>query len=172
MGIPNIITSLRLIIIPPFLYSYIFIPEYGEKIALALLVFSGVTDMLDGYIARKFNQETKLGALLDPLADKMLLVTVLSVFAIKNKIGQWMLISMVIKEFIMILGAYMLYTDKGDVIEANIFGKVSTIIFYIASLFIMMGVEFGSLIMVVFILFNILSLLIYFLRFISIKKAA
>lgn len=171
MSVPNVITALRLAIIPPFLYSYLFIPTYGEMIAFIMLVFSGITDVLDGFIARKYNQQTKIGAVLDPLADKMLLVSVLSVFTIKDKIGFWILLTMSLKELLLIFGAYLLYSSRKDVIPANVFGKVSTIIFYIASLSIMLNASSGHLLMIIFVLFNLISLFIYCLRFISIRKA-
>lgn len=170
MGIPNILTILRLASIPPLLYSYLFMPRFGERIALIIFIFSGITDVLDGLIARKYNLVTKIGTVLDPLADKMILVSVLTVFAIKNKIGFWILLTMALKELLMIYGAYLLYRDRGDVIQANSLGKISTIMFYIASLSIMLNISAGYLLMIVFVMLNIISLFIYFFRFISIKK--
>lgn len=170
MGLPNILTVLRLAAIPPLLYSYLFMPRFGERIALIIFLFSGITDVLDGLIARKYNLVTKIGVVLDPLADKMLLISVLTVFTIKNKIGFWVLLTMALKEFLMIFGAYMLYSNRGDVIPANAFGKISTIMFYIASLSIMLNIPIGYLLMIVFVSLNIISLFIYFFRFISIKK--
>ena len=85
--------------------------------------------MLDGFIARKYNLVTKIGTILDPLADKMMLISVLAGFVIKDKLGFWVLLVMTSKELLMILGALMLYNQKGDVISANMLGKISTVLF-------------------------------------------
>lgn len=170
MNLPNILTALRLATIPPFLFTYLFLPSFGERIAFIIFLFCGATDVLDGFIARKYNLVTKIGTVLDPLADKMLLITVLTVFTIKDKIDFWILLTMVFKELLLILGAYLLYNCKGAVIPSNIFGKISTIMFYAASISIMLDVSAGYLLIIVFVLLNIISLFVYFFRFISVKK--
>ena len=101
----------------------------------------------------------------------MFMISVLAVFTIKGEIGFWVLLIMALKELLLIFGAYLLYADRGDIIPANAFGKLSTIIFYIASLSIMLNVLAGHLLMIIFVLFNLASLFIYCLRFMSIKKA-
>lgn len=165
---PNMLTAIRLGLVPPMIYSYLYMPRNGETIAFFILIFSALTDILDGYIARKYDMITKLGTVLDPLADKMMLVSVLTIFSLDNKISFWILVIMALKELLMILGAYFLYNED-IVIPANIYGKISTFMFYISGLTIMLGLSIGSLFMNIFVILNLISLSIYFYRFVSIK---
>lgn len=168
MNIPNILTLIRIAAIAPFLYFYLFVPKYGEFIALLIFVFTGITDVLDGYYARKHNQVTKIGTMLDPLADKMLLIAVLTVFTLKEKIELWILAILFFKELSMILFAYNLFNKKGEVIPSNVLGKASTVIFYIASIFIIVDFSLGSSLINIFILMSILSMFFYFIKYITI----
>ncbi|SNX55062.1 CDP-alcohol phosphatidyltransferase family protein [Thermoanaerobacterium sp. RBIITD] len=84
MNIPNVLTLLRFILIPIFVYSYFYITD-GNIFAAIIFIVSGITDVLDGYIARHYNQITKMGILMDPLADKLMIITVLVLtFAVKK----------------------------------------------------------------------------------------
>ena len=104
--IPNILTVSRFFLIPFIIY---FILKEQYILALVLLVISGLTDVLDGFIARKFNFITNFGKLIDPLADKTTQIAVLLTLAFKNIIPFWIIIVVVIKEAAMIAGASFLY---------------------------------------------------------------
>ena len=78
MNIPNLLTIIRFILIPLFVYFYFSNEQFSLEIAAIVFILSGITDTLDGYIARRFNQVTRLGTVLDPLADKLMLITVLA----------------------------------------------------------------------------------------------
>ncbi|MGF7059598.1 CDP-diacylglycerol--glycerol-3-phosphate 3-phosphatidyltransferase [Brassicibacter mesophilus] len=133
MNIPNILTTLRFFLIPVFIY--VFYSSFDNNIIYATGIFflAGVTDVLDGYIARTFNMVTKWGAALDPLADKLMQITVLICFTDKKYLPLWVILVIGIKEACMIIGALFLYysVDK-TVIPANKYGKIATISFYIA----------------------------------------
>ncbi len=78
--IPNLLTCIRILIIPMLVWAYYFPPDYwGMPVAAVLFGFASLTDWLDGYLARRLNQVSKLGAFLDPIADKLIVVTVLVV---------------------------------------------------------------------------------------------
>lgn len=133
--IPNILTILRFFLIP-VIVAYIIQGNY--ILAFVFLTLSGLTDILDGFIARKFNFITNFGKLIDPLADKATQISVLTVLAIQDIIPMWILIVVVVKEFAMISGASFLY-GKDFVVSSKWYGKLSTVLFYIAivsSLFI------------------------------------
>lgn len=166
---PNVLTSIRIGLVPPMIYSYLYMPKNGETVAFFIFLCSALTDILDGYIARKFNMVTKLGTVLDPLADKMMLISVLTIFVLNNKINFWILLVMAFKELLMILGAYFLYNNEDVVIPANIYGKISTLVFYASGFAIMLELTIGMLLMNLFVLLNIISLFIYFYRFVSLK---
>jgi cardiolipin synthase len=131
MNIPNILTVFRMFLIPIFIT--IFFSNNTNNLLLSILIFllAGATDVLDGYIARKYKLVTKWGTVMDPLADKLMLLTVLTCLVIKNYIPIWILIVVSIKEAALIISGTFLY-KKDTVIPANKFGKISTLLFYIA----------------------------------------
>lgn len=126
--IPNILTVLRFFLIP-FIVYFIVIDKY--LMAFIFLTFSGLTDVLDGWIARKFNFITNFGKLIDPLADKLTQIAVLLTLTFKTVIPLFIIIVVVIKESAMIAGASFLY-GKELVVSSKWFGKLSTVLFYIA----------------------------------------
>src|SRR5699024_638407 len=91
----------------------------------------GITDILDGTIARKYNFITDFGKLIDPLADKATQVATLVVLVLKNIIPFWILAIVIIKEFVMVAGASFLY-GKELVVYSRWYGKLSTVLFYVA----------------------------------------
>lgn len=132
MNIPNLISLFRILLIPLFIYT--FMNGIGaDRIIYPIVIFivSGFSDMLDGYIARKYHMETKLGAVLDPLADKLMLVTALLCFTYYKYIPIWIVLLVILKEGLMITGGYIAYR-RGIVNRANVWGKMSTFLFHIS----------------------------------------
>ena len=126
--IPNILTIIRFLMIPIILYSVI-VGDY--LIAFILFTISGLTDIADGFIARKFNLISNFGKLMDPLADKLTQISMLAILTIQNIIPIWILIIVVLKEFIMVCGASFLY-GKDVVVYSKWYGKLATVLFYLA----------------------------------------
>ncbi|WDU82801.1 CDP-alcohol phosphatidyltransferase family protein [Caloramator sp. Dgby_cultured_2] len=108
MNIPNALTTLRFILIPTYLFVYF--SKINNSFLFAMIIFfiAGATDVLDGYIARKYNMVTKWGTLLDPLADKLMLLTVLFSLSYTNIIPHWVFYIVLIKEISMIIGGFTL----------------------------------------------------------------
>lgn len=134
-NIPNTLTIVRFILIP-FIVYYILTGQY--IVGFIILTISGLTDILDGFIARKFNFITNFGKLIDPLADKTTQIAVLASLTFKGIIPLWILLIVFLKEFIMISGASFLYGKK-LVVSSRWYGKLATVLFYVAivcSLFI------------------------------------
>jgi cardiolipin synthase len=100
-------------------------------LALAPFTLSGFTDIADGFIARKFTLISNFGKLMDPLADKLTQIATLFSLVIVKIIPIWILIIVLIKEFIMIVGASFLY-GKDVVVYSKWYGKLATVLFYIA----------------------------------------
>ncbi|URZ02962.1 CDP-diacylglycerol--glycerol-3-phosphate 3-phosphatidyltransferase [Clostridium felsineum] len=166
MNIPNLLTLFRLFLIPCFIFAF-FSNSNNCLINSAIIFFTaGFTDILDGYIARKFNEITKYGTVLDPLADKLMLLTVLTCLSIKGYIPILILIIMLAKEFSMIIIGIFLY-GKNIVIPANIWGKISTLIFYVAILFFVFDKTFGTYILYLALLGAVIAYINYFLIFLS-----
>lgn len=126
--VPNTLTILRFLLIPFILY-FIFVGLYIN--AFIVLIISGLTDVLDGIIARKFDCITNFGKLIDPLADKTTQISILAALTIKGMVPLWILLIVFVKEFAMIAGASFLY-GKELVVSSRWFGKLATVIFYLA----------------------------------------
>jgi cardiolipin synthase (CMP-forming) len=170
MNIPNLITMVRFLLIPVFVYFFFSENQYSIEIAVAVFILSGITDTLDGYIARRYNQITKLGIVLDPLADKIMLITVLASVTISNNIPTWIIAVVALKEILMIAGAISLYNERDIVIPANIFGKISTLLSYIAILAVLFELPYNRTILYSYIAMTTLSLFIYLNRFLVFKR--
>ena len=126
--IPNILTVSRFFLIP-FVIYFLVVDNY--LLAFIFLTISGLTDVLDGFIARKFNFITNFGKLIDPLADKTTQISVLIALTLKDIIPFWMIVVVALKEAAMIAGASFLY-GKELVVSSKWYGKLSTVLFYVA----------------------------------------
>ena len=126
--IPNVLTILRFFIIP-FIIYYLIRDNYIA--AFILLTLSGLTDVLDGAIARKFNFITNFGKLIDPLADKVTQLSLLCTLVFKGIIPLWILVIVLLKEAFMVCGASFLY-GRDLVVSSKWYGKSATVLFYLA----------------------------------------
>ena len=128
MNLPNKLTTLRVIMIPFFVFFLLW--QNGENrtfrmIALALFIIASLTDLLDGKIARKYNLVTNFGKFMDPLADKLLVCSALICLIELNALPAWMVIVIISREFI-ISGFRLFASDNGVVIAASYWGKFKT----------------------------------------------
>ena len=121
--VPNTLTIARFILIPFILTSLI---NDNYFLTFILLTISGLTDVLDGFLARKFNLITNFGKLIDPLADKATQISTLIALLFAGIIPDWILIVVFIKETIMIAGASFLYGKK-LVVSSRWYGKLATV---------------------------------------------
>ncbi|HIE59333.1 MAG TPA: CDP-diacylglycerol--glycerol-3-phosphate 3-phosphatidyltransferase [Hydrogenothermaceae bacterium] len=127
MGLPNWLTILRIFLVPLFV---IFIGYNKPFYALIVFVVAGITDALDGFLARKLNQITYLGKILDPIADKTLLVTSFIFIYTSNfevKFPFWYVVIVISRDVYLLAGAILIYFLKGGVkINPSLFGKATT----------------------------------------------
>ncbi|MDD5952740.1 MAG: CDP-diacylglycerol--glycerol-3-phosphate 3-phosphatidyltransferase [Oscillospiraceae bacterium] len=137
MNLPNKLTVARVIMVPFFVLFLINIPmPHHTVIALFLFALASFTDHLDGRIARKRNLITNFGKFLDPLADKILVISALICFVYLGWTNVWFLIVIVAREF-MVSAVRLIAADNGKVIAANVWGKVKTITQMVAILVIL-----------------------------------
>lgn len=130
-GIPNILSVFRLVLIPIFVAIYITDKKWSGIIVAVLLLLSGITDVLDGVIARKFNMISDLGKILDPLADKLTQAAICICLVVKRVAPLWILCILIIKEFVMIgAGANIIRKGKA-MMSSKWFGKLGTVVFYV-----------------------------------------
>ena len=124
LNIPNILTLLRLLLVPFFVGLVVY-----EKFYWALVVFivAGLTDALDGFIAKRFNMVTDFGRSMDPLADKFLLISAFLVLTIKGWIPLFLCILVILRDMVIVAG-YMLLRSGGRkvTIGPSIPGKITT----------------------------------------------
>ena len=127
--IPNVLTMLRLILVPVFVVLFF----KGYRMAsLAVFCAASLTDMLDGYLARKLNQITDFGKLFDPLADKLMVLSAMVCQGIAGVFPWSAIIIVAAKELLMVLGGLFLL-NKDVVVYSNLAGKAAQV-FFIASL--------------------------------------
>lgn len=123
MNLPNKLTIGRVLAIPVFIV--VFLMEYRIAAAVIFIV-AAFTDMLDGKIARKYNLVTNFGKLMDPLADKLLVMSALICLAQVGDVAGWMVIVILGREFI-ITGMRQVAAAQGIVIAAGMTGKIKTV---------------------------------------------
>ena len=129
MNWPNLVTFSRLILAVPFLILL----EFGgwELVAMWIFVFAALTDWVDGYLARKLNQVTELGKLLDPLVDKVLVTGALVALTARGIVPAWSVTIVLFREFL-VTGLRAIEASRGVIIPAGWLGKVKAAVQMIA----------------------------------------
>lgn len=125
--IPNLLTTVRLALVP--LFAYIVLGGHNLYGAAFVLVLSGITDVVDGYIARHFNMITNFGKVYDPFVDKLMQMTAVVCLVLRGLIPVWLLLVVLCKELTMIAIGGILYLKK-IVVSSNWYGKAATVVFY------------------------------------------
>lgn len=128
MNLPNQLTILRVLMIPVFVLFMLtdWAGEYSKWIALILFITASLTDLLDGYIARKYNLVTNFGKFMDPLADKLLVCAAMICLVETGQLAAGIVILIISREFI-ISGFRLIASDNGVVIAASYWGKFKTV---------------------------------------------
>ena len=126
-NIPNTLSIIRVALVPCFVVAFFLCPQELFYVPLIIFVVASLTDVVDGFIARKANMITKYGVVLDPLADKLLKIAVLLCFGIAYIIPLWISICMVSLDIAMIVTGIFLF-KKQITIPSNLLGKLGTVI--------------------------------------------
>ena len=149
--IPNLLSVIRILLIPVFAYLF-----YNDQkiLAVVILALSGLSDLFDGKIARKYNQISALGKILDPVADKLTQLTIAVMLLIDFRQADnatinafaWVFLVFLIKELVMLVGGLIMLTMNIRPGAAEIWGKVATTVFYVGmTVIIAIGPEVGAL---------------------------
>jgi CDP-diacylglycerol--glycerol-3-phosphate 3-phosphatidyltransferase len=171
--IPNILTLIRLLAIP-VLARLIYMGKPYDLLAFIFFLGIWLTDMLDGYIARRFNQVTEFGKLFDPFVDKLFQLTTAVMMYIVGKLPLWIPLLIAIKELAMIIGGLLLLRRFDKVVPSRWYGKLATVLFVaaFASLFFLPE-EYYWLTNYIFILplfFSLYSYVGYGLNYLKVRR--
>ena len=152
LNLPNLLASLR-ILIAPIMFWVVLNPQvftqngyditWNYYFASLLFVLASVTDFFDGYIAREWNQTTMLGAILDPLADKMLTLAAFLGLMMEGSASAWAIYIIIVRE-LFITGIRIVAVSEGVDVKASWAGKVKTVAQMIAIGFLLMHWPFGE----------------------------
>ncbi|HIU74258.1 MAG TPA: CDP-alcohol phosphatidyltransferase family protein [Candidatus Pelethocola excrementipullorum] len=153
LTIPNLMGYFRLLLIPVFLYLYCTAKSNRDYyLAAFVIVISGITDFLDGYVARKFNQVTEFGKALDPIADKLTQGALVLALSTRYPLMIALVVLFVIKEgFMLVMG--IVFLRKGKRLDGAMwFGKVCTAILYVVMFVLILFPQLPALLVNVLIL--------------------
>ena len=126
MNLPNKLTMLRILLVPVFVVFLSIDKTWCQWVALVIFIAASLTDLLDGRIARARNLITDFGKFMDPIADKLLVMSALIVLVSQLRMPAWVCIIMLAREFI-VSGFRLVASTKGKVIAAGIWGKLKTV---------------------------------------------
>jgi cardiolipin synthase len=139
MTVPNLITSLRIILVPVFV---IYLINDRHTAALVVFIIAGISDGADGLAARLLNQKSELGAYLDPVADKLLLVAAFVVLAVRGYVPPWLTVLVISRDVMILLGVLILsLLGAKFAIRPSILSKVNTCL-QLATVFMVLTNEY------------------------------
>ncbi|MGB5600918.1 MAG: CDP-diacylglycerol--glycerol-3-phosphate 3-phosphatidyltransferase [Gammaproteobacteria bacterium] len=173
INVPNTLSMVRIALIPVFIVVYYLPYAWSNIAATALFALASITDWFDGYLARKLQQQSLLGAILDPLADKLMVVVVLILLVADNPQNNWLLFSTVIiisrEIFISTLREWMAEQGEGSKVAVSFAGKVKTTLQMVALSFLIFKYDalglpvylIGIILLVVAAFMTLLSMLNY-----------
>lgn len=144
LTIPNFLSLVRLALIPIIVWLYSVKQEY--TLALVILVLSGITDVADGYIARRFNMVSDFGKIFDPIADKLTQAALLFCLAVRYRRMKYLIGIFAVKELLMCIFGLFTMHKTDEVKSAEWFGKANTMLLYLVMgiLIIMPGIELSK----------------------------
>lgn len=170
LNLPNTLTLLRIFLVPFLVVVLLTKFTNREYVALAIFLVAALTDLFDGYLARKYNQITKLGILLDPIADKLLMSAAFISLVEIGLAPAWMIVVIISREFA-VSGLRSIAAQQGVSIPASPLGKGKTVSQVVAISLLILGHQLGEFLFVanvalwVVVIFAIFSALDYFMKF-------
>ncbi|MCG8513211.1 MAG: CDP-diacylglycerol--glycerol-3-phosphate 3-phosphatidyltransferase [Halanaerobiales bacterium] len=164
--LPNILTILRIVLIPFYLYLFL---AGNYLMAGIIFSFSALTDFLDGYFARKYQLKTELGRILDPFADKLTIISILLALVFSGIIPRFIAIILLSRELFIFISSIVVYLLGIDCIQPSNIGKVSIFLLYLAIIFRLLGSNHIAMVLFYIVIpLNVISGLDYVLK--AIKK--
>jgi CDP-diacylglycerol--glycerol-3-phosphate 3-phosphatidyltransferase len=125
VNVPNVLTVLRILLVPVLVVALLDETPNGDLLAAIVFVVASLTDLLDGWLARTRNAITTFGKLMDPIADKLLIVAALVALVSLDRLAAWVAMVIIAREFA-VTALRMAATQQGVVMQASMFGKAKT----------------------------------------------
>jgi cardiolipin synthase (CMP-forming) len=166
----NILSLSRIVLLLP-LMAVLFATDWPHKRlnAIVIIVAGMVTDSLDGYFARKFNEVSELGKIIDPLADKICVATIVVVLAIMGDIPLWYVVVVLARDVVIFIGGLYIKQKKGIVLASTMSGKVAVVFIALTLTFALLGNPFFNPVVQMFLWISIgtmaFSIFVYAKRF-------
>ncbi|CAN5439192.1 CDP-alcohol phosphatidyltransferase family protein [soil metagenome] len=168
-NISNLLSILRVILLFPVCYLIIYEFDDRNTLIISILILMYITDLLDGFLARKLNQVTESGKVLDPLADKISMVVIATILAATGRIPLWFYIVIVLRDLVILAGGIYLKNKRNITLMSNIPGKLAVFSIGLVILFTIFNTELlrsiNSYLILVSLILIIYSSYIYFIRF-------
>jgi CDP-diacylglycerol--glycerol-3-phosphate 3-phosphatidyltransferase len=139
LNTPNVLTMLRILLVPVLVVALLGETPNGDLLAAIVFAVASITDAIDGYIARSRNIVTTFGKLMDPVADKLLILAALIALVSLNRVAAWVAMVIVAREFAVTV-TRIAATQQGVVIAANAWGKAKTIV-QVACVFFLIAID-------------------------------
>ena len=174
--IPNILSLFRLLLVGVYVAVYFWLDHPSTlQIALCIFVLAGITDIVDGFLARRYNWISNLGKILDPLADKMMQCSALICLYIGGLIPLWFALPFILKELLMLAGGLFMMREKKIIVVSNVIGKIAALFFYVViGLVMLLGAGLGELATNILcassLLLTVVALVVYFIQYFT-KRA-
>jgi cardiolipin synthase len=166
-NVPNLLTVFRFFLIP----VYLFVFEAGYiRTAFLVLLLAGLTDVLDGYIARKRKLVTQLGSMLDPLADKTMMIAVILSLVFSKMIPWEAAIAMFLRDAGMIIGSAFFHFRGKQTVPANVMGKLTTVLYYLAIMLVFFQFSYANTCLWIVIIISFVTSIIYIYQFAGLNK--
>lgn len=128
-NIPNFLSVFRIMLVPVFVYLFQVAEQHG--LAVAVFLLAGLTDVVDGFLARHYNWISNIGKILDPFADKCMQIAALLCLGQSRFVNWWIVGILVFKEFVLLIGAFCALKKEKVYVQSNWYGKAGTVAFYI-----------------------------------------
>ncbi len=167
VNVPNVLTAFRLVLIPVYLALFFTGQRYA---AFGVWLLAGLTDILDGYIARKRNQVTYVGMMLDPLADKLMMIAVILSLLWSGDLPLFAAIAIFIRDAGMIVGSLVFHFRGKKTVPANMMGKLTTVLYYAAIVSVYFQWEYAVPSLWAVIIFSFITSLQYVFQFERINR--
>ncbi|MGB8954448.1 MAG: CDP-diacylglycerol--glycerol-3-phosphate 3-phosphatidyltransferase [Tumebacillaceae bacterium] len=165
MNLPNLLTLFRFGLIPVYLLVFFSESRYSMQLALLVLLLAAATDILDGYLARKYKWVTELGIMLDPLADKSMMVTVIVSFIVDGRISWLAAALLILRDLGMIFVSIFFVSQGKKTVPATAWGKSTTVLYYVVLVALLFEWPMADLLVWIMIILAFVTTLTYLRQF-------